>query len=351
MSVPIGTGSTSVVIKTGSTRLTVGPPSSRSKPKVAVRIGTCLLAIAMALTLVIASALPTEAASLTGNLDGLNVELVRRMQRLANSAGMNLHVISGYRSRSEQQRLYDLYKAGKGNLAAPPGTSFHEFHGAADVRFANGQRPGDTAHLRALTAAAGLSLPVRSEPWHVQVAGWTKAQAAAGPFYKAPASATTRSAWKTDRTFLRILQAQLWDLGHADRATPRARFIDGVWGPKTKGAALALQRKHGISVDGIPGSQTIAAIEREYAAVRARSLVATPTWRTDRNFQRTLQTLLWDLGHVDKGKHPRSRFVDGIWGPNTEAAVRTLQRSSGITVDGIVGPQTLGAIKAAHRLP
>ena len=38
--------------------------------------------------------------------------------------------------------------------------------------------------------------------------------------------------------------------------------------------------------------------------------------------------------------HGQNVRVDGILGPNTEAAVRAVQQSSGIAVDGIVGPQT-----------
>ena len=36
--------------------------------------------------------------------------------------------------------------------------------------------------------------------------------------------------------------------------------------------------------------------------------------------------------------------VDGIYGPNTEAAVAAFQQEAGITVDGIVGPETQGAL-------
>jgi peptidoglycan hydrolase-like protein with peptidoglycan-binding domain len=33
-------------------------------------------------------------------------------------------------------------------------------------------------------------------------------------------------------------------------------------------------------------------------------------------------------------------FVDGVFGPNTEDAVRRFQHVHGLTVDGIVGPKT-----------
>jgi len=36
--------------------------------------------------------------------------------------------------------------------------------------------------------------------------------------------------------------------------------------------------------------------------------------------------------------------ADGIYGPQTRAAVRAFQRSHGLVVDGIAGPQTLGAL-------
>jgi peptidoglycan hydrolase-like protein with peptidoglycan-binding domain len=40
----------------------------------------------------------------------------------------------------------------------------------------------------------------------------------------------------------------------------------------------------------------------------------------------------------------RTVTVDGIFGPNTEAAVRAFQQAKGLAVDGIVGPNTWSAL-------
>jgi peptidoglycan hydrolase-like protein with peptidoglycan-binding domain len=48
---------------------------------------------------------------------------------------------------------------------------------------------------------------------------------------------------------------------------------------------------------------------------------------------RNVQRRLLHLGFDPKG-------IDGVYGPQTEAAVRRFQASAGITMDGIVGPET-----------
>lgn len=52
---------------------------------------------------------------------------------------------------------------------------------------------------------------------------------------------------------------------------------------------------------------------------------------------RTIQTKLQRWGYY-------TGSVDGIFGPDTEKAVRYFQQTNGLTVDGIVGPATLKAL-------
>jgi hypothetical protein len=101
-----------------------------------------------------------------------------RIQAMMAAAPGKIGIASGTRSHTEQAQLYANYRAGKGNLAAPPGHSKHELGLAADLKFAS---PGvrDWAHANA--ARFGLVFPIASESWHVEPIGNVPAAGQAAP--------------------------------------------------------------------------------------------------------------------------------------------------------------------------
>lgn len=102
--------------------------------------------------------------------------------------------------------------------------------------------------------------------------------------------------------------------------------VDGIFGPNTLSAVRDFQSKNGLSVDGIVGPRTW-----QYLL----NLVPYPTLRNGNRgsyvvfLQRLLESKFIPVG-----------VVDGIFGTQTENAVRTFQEQNGLTIDGIVGPNT-----------
>jgi N-acetylmuramoyl-L-alanine amidase/Putative peptidoglycan binding domain len=95
---------------------------------------------------------------------------------------------------------------------------------------------------------------------------------------------------------------------------------DGIFGPITDTAVRAFQSSRGLTVDGMVGSETWPAL---IVTVRNGSVGEAV---------RGVQSQLRSRGY--------SITVDGIFGSQTETAVRSFQSSRGLTVDGIVGPIT-----------
>ena len=110
-------------------------------------------------------------ASVTGDISGLRI--LPQLQAMAQGTGRSIHVQSGFRSRSEQQVLYNRYLNGTGNLAAPPGSSNHESGMAADIT------PGREV-FGGVAGKYGLSFPIPSESWHVEAGGGGSAPASGG---------------------------------------------------------------------------------------------------------------------------------------------------------------------------
>lgn len=103
-----------------------------------------------------------------GDVNGLLPQVLRAIA-FARANGWGGTILSGFRSRAEQAELYRRYRAGTGNLAAPPGSSNHEGGVAIDV-----SDPEGFARAMDKMGAGRLYRRVPGEPWHFSITGYAK---------------------------------------------------------------------------------------------------------------------------------------------------------------------------------
>jgi N-acetylmuramoyl-L-alanine amidase len=108
---------------------------------------------------------------------------------------------------------------------------------------------------------------------------------------------------------------------------------DGTYGSQTEAAVRAFQATRGLEVDGNCGRHTWARlVEAGYRLGDRLLYMRTPYLRGDDvvDVQRRLNALGFDAGRVD-----------GIFGPDSDRALRGFQRNAGLSVDGICGSKTV----------
>lgn len=114
---------------------------------------------------------------------------------------------------------------------------------------------------------------------------------------------------------------------------------DGDFGEETEKAVRAFQKDHDLAVDGIVGPNTLEALkgvmqEKKAEAVVKKAIVPYPGdyIELDSPYMRGK-----DVERIQRAVDVKP---DGIFGPNTEKAVKKYQKRHGLSVDGIVGPDT-----------
>jgi Putative peptidoglycan binding domain len=165
------------------------------------------------------------------------------------------------------------------------------------------------------------------------VAGALLPLAPAGPAGAPPAEAAKASAAKASQPSgdVRRVQRKL--------GIP----ADGVFGPQTKSAVRRFQRRHGLVADGIVGPMTRRALGMGSGPVLKRRRGSQGRARSDRTGRHSKRSTVRG-GGVRSLQRVLGLPADGVFGPNTESAVKRFQRRHGLTVDGVVGPTTRRAL-------
>lgn len=143
---------------------------------------------------------------------------------------------------------------------------------------------------------------------------------------------------------------------------PKIPKTDGSFGRTTENAVKQFQRVFNLTPDGVVGEATWYAIRRIYNAVKrlselysegititeAERLFPYPLRKGDRGQPVSIiQYYLNFLAYFNNTLPTVT--VDGIFGEDTENAVKTFQREHGLTPDGIVGEKTWNAIIDEYR--
>jgi N-acetylmuramoyl-L-alanine amidase len=138
------------------------------------------------------------------------------------------------------------------------------------------------------------------------------------------------------------IRSKLAVLGLVAAAAEGEGVVTATFDEDTDRAVRAFQQQRGISVDGIVGPTTYHALDEARWRLGDRILFYVPARLMAGDDVAALQQRLLDMG-FDCGR------VDGLFGAETEQALREFQRNVGVVADGTCGPATFKALNQLAR--
>jgi len=246
----------------------------------------------------------------------------------------------GTRTRAEQQALYNLYRAGKGNLAAVPGTGRHEESGPVGPRALDLHDTGRDAGVASFGTVRGNWLAKNAprfgfvqagakfrEAWHYEYQG---------ALINTPTPGTTPGASEV------VKQRQAW----LNEARGEKLTVDGLMGPATKNAIIRYQKFLGVGADGIWGPGTQTAHDRYYNSRKSQVAVdgvfGPGTKKVLQSRIGVTADGIWGTGSKKALQSRLGVAADGVFGTNSNKA---LQRKLGVNADGVWGAGTTRALQ------
>lgn len=145
---------------------------------------------------------------------------------------------------------------------------------------------------------------------------------------------------------VKYVMQRLYDLEYYNKT------VDEKFGAGMLAAVKAFQKKNGLTADGVVGKKTIEVLFSSDALdaddpvpEKEPEGLTLPLKKGDKGDEvKAVQAELKALGY-DVGK------VDGIFGKNTQTAVKLFQARNGMTVDGKVGQRTLDRLFSEEAVP
>lgn len=145
-------------------------------------------------------------------------------------------------------------------------------------------------------------------------------------------------AQQTETGTLAVSESLIHDVQHALREQGHDVETDGSWSADTRRALVSFQRQHGLEPTGTLNAETLTALH----------ILAEPSGDQRSSQPRVNESLISDVQQALKEQGYQVQ-ADGVWGGNTQQALRAFQREHELDASGELDTRTLAALHVVER--